>query len=122
MHITGFAAFGARLGGNGQVIDLHAGVVVVELALHIPAVGGHDAGDAITDHPGATVAHMQRAGGVGGDIFHAHGFATAAGVAAKRCASGVDVAHLLLPRGGGQVEIDEAGAGDLDLGDGIRRR
>ena len=115
-------ALGAGLGGDRQVVDLHAGVVVVELALHVPAVGGHDAGDAVADHPGAAVAHVQRAGRVGGHVFDAHRLAAAAGVAAERGAGRVDVAHLLLPGAGRQVEVDEAGAGELDLRHRIRCR
>ena len=120
--VAGLQPLRTRLGGDRQVVDLHAGVVVVELALHVPAVGGHHPGDAVADHAGAAVAHVQRAGRVGGHVLHAHRPAAAAGVAAESGAAGVDVAHLLLPRRGGEVEVDEAGAGDLDLGDRVRGR
>ncbi|KAG0927502.1 hypothetical protein G6F31_018028 [Rhizopus arrhizus] len=50
------------LGGQRQVLDLHAGIVVVELALGVPAIGIEHAGHAVADRRGAAVADVQRAG------------------------------------------------------------
>src|SRR3546814_9107693 len=44
----------------GKVVDLRAGIVVIELALHRPAVGVEHARDAVADHRGAAVADVQR--------------------------------------------------------------
>src|SRR5690606_36600754 len=107
----------ARLHRARQVLDLHAGVVVVELALDLPAVGVEHAGDAVADRRGAAVAHVQRAGRVGRDVFHAGGAALAGGVAAVLGAVAQHAGDLALPRARGQVEVDEARPGDLHPGD-----
>jgi len=112
----------ARLHRDGQVVDLHAGIVVVELALHVPAAGVEQAAEAIADRRVAAVAHVQRAGGVGRDEFHAHRAAGATGVAAVGVALGHDPAHFGVVGLGGEEEIDEAGAGDLHLGQQRVRR
>ncbi|MDR6139120.1 hypothetical protein QE438_002424 [Pseudoxanthomonas sp. SORGH_AS 997] len=80
--VAGLEAVQARIGGPGQVLDLYAGVVVVELALGVPAVGGQHARQAVADHRGAAVAHVQRAGRIGRDVFHADRAAGAGRVAA----------------------------------------
>ena len=115
--VVGLQALGARLRRLRKILDLHAGIVVVELALHVPAVGVEHARDAVADGRGAAVADVQRAGGVGGHVFHAGGATAAAGVAAVGVALGVHPAQLALPGGGRQPEIQEARPGDLDRGD-----
>src|SRR5690606_14495447 len=120
--VIGRKPVGARLHGAGQVVDLHPGVVVIELAAHLPAVGVEHPGDAVADHAGAAVAHVQRAGGVGGHVFHARHAPAAAVVAAIAVALGVDQAQLLAPGTGGEAEIDEARAGDLRAGDQVAGR
>src|SRR5690606_4873952 len=107
----------ARLHRLRQVLDLHAGVVVVELALHVPAVGREHARDAVADDRGAAVAHVQRAGGVGRDVLHAGHAATAADVAAVGGALRMHLAQLARPGVLREAEIEEARAGDLDRGD-----
>jgi hypothetical protein len=106
--------------GAGEVLDLHAGIVVVELALHVPAVGGHHARDAVADHAGAAVADMQRAGRVGRHVFHAHRLAVAAGVAAEAVARRHGCRAPAAARRRRQVDVDEAGPREFDLRDGIR--
>jgi hypothetical protein len=118
--VAGLQALCARLGGAGEVLDLYAGIVVVELALHVPPVRGHDAGDAVADHARAAVADMQRPGRVGRHVFHAHRLAVAAGVAPEAIGGNMDVAHLLLPGGRREMDIDEAGTREFDLRDGVR--
>src|SRR5690606_3782241 len=115
-RIIGRLAQRARLHRPGQVVDLRAGVVVVELAAHVPAVGREHARDAVADHRGAAVADVQRAGGVGADVLDAGGAAGARIVAAVGLAQFEDGPQLLLPRGSGQAEIEEARAGDLHRG------
>ena len=48
-----------------EVVDLRAGIVVVELARDIPAGRFEQARDAIADRRGAPVADMQRSGRIG---------------------------------------------------------
>ena len=126
--VVGADAARARLHRLRQVLDLHAGVVVVELALHVPAVGIEHARDAVADHRRAAVADVQRAGGVGRDVFDAGHAARAAGVAAEGFALRVHFAQLALPGFGREAEIEEAGASDLDRcdvaagGDGFGQR
>ncbi len=62
------------------------------------------------------MAHVQRAGGVGGDVFHAHRAARAAPVAAVGGALRQRGGHFALVGAGAEVEIDETRAGDLHLG------
>src|SRR5690606_11419129 len=100
----------------GQVLDLDPSVVVVELALHVPAVRRQRASDAVTDHRSAAVANVQRAGRVGGYVFHPGHAAAAAVVAAVAGALGVDPAQLLLPGAGGEAEVDETRARDPGVG------
>src|SRR5690606_17190989 len=93
-------AHGARLGGARQVVDLYAGVVVVELAHDGPAVGREHARDAVADRRGAAVADVQRAGRVGRDVFDPDHVAAAAGVVAVAVAGLDHLAHHALPGGG----------------------
>ncbi|MNI50780.1 hypothetical protein D3C73_1054690 [compost metagenome] len=63
------------------------------------------------------MADMQRTGRVGRHVLHAHRAAIAGQVAAVIGAFLDDGDGLTLVRGRRQVEIDETGAGDLDLAD-----
>ena len=63
--VAGLEALGAQVGGRGQGADLHARIVVIELAVHLPALGGVEAADGVAQRRLATMAHVQRAGGVG---------------------------------------------------------
>src|SRR5690606_29175609 len=92
--VVGRQALGARLHRAGEVLDLHAGVVVVELAAHVPAVGVERAGDAVADDRRAAVADVQRAGRVGRDVLDARGAAVAAVVAAVGRAPRMHFAQL----------------------------
>ena len=96
--VAGFQAFRAGLGRFRKILDLHPGIVVIELALDAPTVGIEHARDAIADRRGAAVADVQRAGGVGGDVFHARGTPGAAGVAAIGSPFLMNPAQLTLPR------------------------
>ena len=65
----------------------------------------------------AAVADVQRAGRVGGDELDQHLVAFTRIAAAESRAGRTDLRHQAVPGGGGEVEIDEAGAGDFGLGD-----
>src|SRR5690606_37080532 len=103
LGVAGLEPAQARLGGAGQVLDLDAGVVVVELALALPAVGVEHAGDAVADRRGAAMADVQRTGRVGRDVFHARGAALAGGVAAVLGTVAQHAGDLALPGARGQV-------------------
>src|SRR5690606_22585172 len=120
--VVGRQSPGARLHRTGKVLDLHAGIVVVVLAPHAPAVGVEHARDAVADHRRAAVADVQRAGGIGRNVFDARGAAAAAVVAAVRRALRVHRAQLALPGAGGEAEVEETRAGDLDRGDVVAGR
>ncbi len=112
----------ARLHRAGEVLDLHAGVVVVELALHVPAVGIEHARQAVADGGGAAVADVQRAGRIGRHILDTDVVAVATQVAPVIVALLEHAGGFALVRGGCEVEIDEARAGDLHPRDVVAGR
>ena len=105
-------------GGDGQaeLVHLDAVVVDVELLEHIVAGMAHQVGRRGTQSGPAAVAHVHGAGRIGGnvldvDLAHALGHGAAAVIALL----GADLGHDVLQRIVVQVEVDEAGACDLDL-------
>ena len=54
----------ARLHGKRQIVDLHTGIVVIELARHLPALCFEQGRDRVAQRGLAAVAHVQGAGGV----------------------------------------------------------
>ncbi len=120
----GRQAAGAGLHADGQVLDLVAGVVVIELARDVPADGVVQAADGVPKRSLAGVAHVQRAGGIGRHELDQDLLA----VARRAAESGALLGHGGddgLARGGGDAQIDEARAGDLgglDEVDGARLR
>ncbi|MNQ66437.1 hypothetical protein D3C85_809290 [compost metagenome] len=106
----GRQAAGAGLHADGQVMDLVAGVVVVELARDIPAAGVVQAAQGVAQRGLAGVAHVQRAGGIGRDELDQDLLAAARGAAER----GALLGHGRddgLAGGGGDAQVDEAGAG-----------
>ena len=126
------------LGVEGfQVLELHVGGVLVGHLLQIgdqhaelgapvaDVVGTHHlvaqefegAGGHVTEHGGADVVHRHLLGHVGGGVVHHHGL--------RRRQLHVGVVgghhgfHLTGQPARVEEEVDEAGAGDLDLGDQI---
>src|SRR3546814_2030558 len=97
----------------GKVVDLRAGIVVIELALHRPAVGVEYARDAVADHRGAAVADVQRPGRVRGHVLHAGAAALAGSIAAVGVALPQDGAKLALPGRFGHAHVQEPRPGDL---------
>ena len=106
--------------GDGVAEGVHLVAVVVdpELALDVVPGVAHDVGHGVAERSPAAVAHVHGAHGVGGHELDL-GLQAAAHV-------GAGEVHALLASlaedgvhgRGTQVEVDEAGAGDLDLGDG----
>ena len=106
-------ALGAQLRALGQRVDLHAGVVVIELAVDLDALGGQQLADGIAQCGLAAVAHVQRAGGVGADELDQH-LLGALRLAAEGFAGGQHFAHHLLLGLGLEADVEEAGAGNVD--------
>ena len=106
----------------GQLVDLHAGVVDVELAGDGVAGPLESAAMRVAQRRAAAVADVQRAGGVGGDELDVD---LEAG-APRRCGRSRDPAARIAATCGGELvlgepEVDEPGPGDLDPGDDARR-
>ena len=100
--------------GGGELLDLVAGVVDVELAPDIVARAVQDTRQRVAQDAAAGVAHVHGAGGIGGDKLHHQLFAAALVHAAVVCALGIDAGeHVGIPAGR-EAEVDEAGAGHLD--------
>jgi hypothetical protein len=115
----------AQPGRYGKDVHLPAGVIDVILARHLVAGKGQQRAQAGAVGGAAAMADMQRAGGIGGNEFDLQ----AAGHASvlRRAATEI-IARRPAPRPPPrcaprrQREIDEAGAGDLDLRDKRRGR
>nr|GEU28637.1 hypothetical protein [Tanacetum cinerariifolium] len=113
-RIARLVAAQARLHRVGQGLDLHAGVVVIELAGDVVTLGAEQRRQGVAQRGLAAVAHVQRTGRVGGHEFDDHALAGAGRAVAVRCAlrqHGLD--HGLLG-GCSDAQIDEAGTGDID--------
>ncbi len=111
--VAGLEPLGAQLRALGQRFDLHAGIVVVILAVHAPALGAEEVADRIAQGRLAAVAHVQRPRGIGGDELDQHALAVVL-LVAEPVAGGQHLAHDLLLGGGFEADVQEAGAGDLD--------
>jgi hypothetical protein len=103
----------ARLHRVGQGLDLHAGVVVVELAGDVVALRHEQRGQRVAQRRLAAVAYVQRAGRVGRDEFDDDFLAGAgAGAAVGGALRQHGLDHGLLG-GGADAQVDEARAGDF---------
>ena len=104
-------------GADGVAEGVHLGAVVVDVELTLDVVAGvvHDAAERIAQSGPAAVADVHGADGVGGNELDL-GLQATADV-------GLSEVHALLAslakngvlNGDGEVEVDEARAGDLDL-------
>ena len=99
-----------------ELLDLVARVVDVELTGHIVARPVEDGSKAVAQSAAAGVAHVHGAGGVGGNELHVV-LGTLAVVGAAVLLIGTSAQHHAGPEGLGQEQVDEAGAGHLDLGE-----
>jgi len=111
----------AQPGRQRQDVHLAASVVHVVLAADLVAGEGEHVRERGAIGGAATVADVERAGGVGGDELHLHLDALACPAAEIR-APGQHLAHHRGLGVGGEREVDEAGAGDLGPGDQLRGR
>ena len=112
----------ARLRAEGEVGDLHAGVVVVVLAGDRPPGPFEQRGDGVAEDGLAAVPDVQRTGGVGRHELDVDWPAGAVRPSSEIGARG----HHGVHRAGEQVlrqpEIDEPGAGDFGAGDEAGRK
>ena len=106
----------AGVDGGGELLDLVAGVVDVKLTPDVIARAVEHARQRVAQHAAAGVAHVHGARGVGGDKLHHQALAVPlVHAAVVRALSGDSAQHVGVP-GGGEAEIDKAGAGHLDGG------
>ena len=99
-----------------ELLDLVARVIDIELAGHVVARPVEDSGQTVAQSAAAGIAHVHGAGGVGRDELHIVLCALAV-VGAAILLVGAGTQHDAGPEGGGKEEVDEAGAGHLDLGE-----
>jgi hypothetical protein len=77
---------------------------------------------AVADGGAATVANVQRPGGVSGDEFHLHLSASAALITSESIALGENVGYHRALRAAREIEVDKTGPGDFHFGDMARGR
>ena len=115
----------SRLRAQRQVVDLHAGVVVVELTRHAPARPLEQRRNGVAKRRLPTVAHVQWAGGICADELHDDRLIRTDLLSAILVARGDERGDSTRHRIGAQAKIDEARAGDLSRrepgGRGIER-
>ena len=111
----------ARVERAGEDADLRAGVVDVVLLLHLVARCAQYVGEGRADGRAAPVADVDGARGVGGDVLDLRLAAAADVERGPRLAGVGDDARLPGGPRGVEVEVEEAGRSDADLGDrGVR--
>ena len=108
----------AAVQSAGEFVDLVARVVDIVFPFHLEAGHIQHGGQGIADGGAPGVAHVQVAGGVGGDEFHLDLLALAQAAAAEILAFGQHLAGGLVQPVLFHAEIDETGAGDLHFFDG----
>ena len=113
LRVARLEALGAQLGAGGQRADLHASVVVIELAVHLPALGLEQVANGVAQRRLAAVANVQRARWISGNKLHQHAV-TGVGLLAKRRGLRQHLAHDLLLGLGLEFDIDKAGTGNVN--------
>ena len=97
--------------GN-QLAHLQAPIAQMDIADHLPAIGAIKPLQAIADDGGTQMTHMHGLGDIGAAEIDQQGLAVAG------LGRGIAVAAMRgIERRIGQIQIDEAGTGDLDLGE-----
>jgi len=107
---------GPQLRAVGQRGDLHAGVVVIELAPDVVALAGEQVADGIAQCGLAAMADMQRAGRVGRHEFDQHAHPRGRLLPVMR-AGFQHLAHDLLLGLRREADVEETGTGDVDAFD-----
>ena len=101
------------LQGEAELGNLVAGVVDIELPGDLITGPVQHGGQAVADGAAPGVAHVHRAGGVGGDKFHVDLLAMAVIGAAVLVPQGENALHNGGEPSGPYKKVDEAGAGHL---------
>ena len=115
-------AFGGGNEGVGEPVDLAAVIVEVVFAGHVGAAGGEDPAEGVAHGGPPGAAQVDGSGRVGGDEFQVDALPAVEAVVPVGGAGGKDVGHDLALGGGGQSDVNESGAGDVDGGDLVVRR
>ena len=105
---------------DGVTEHVHLGTMVVDVELALDVIAGmaHDAAEGVAKRSPTAVADVHRTDGVGGNELDLGLQALAdVGLGKVHALLAVHVQHRVVG-GGVEVEVDEAGAGHLDLGDG----
>ena len=113
---------GARAYRKREILDLCAGVVVIELAFHGVALPFQQRRDCIAERRLASMANVQRAGRIRGHEFNDHTLASM-NIAATEAVTEIQHARNDgSPLGWRQGEVDETGTRDFDVLDDIAER
>ena len=120
-RIVGVDAARPGLYREREIGDLDTRIVVIELALNLPAAGLEQRGDRIAQRSLSAMTDMQRPGGVGRHELDQDLAARAKLVAPEAIALREDHAEHFALGAGGQTQIDEARTGDLGRFDQLSR-
>ena len=107
---------GAQPYGKAQQAHLAAGVVDVILGVYIIARHAQQTGKAVAHCGTSPVAHMQGAGGVGGNVFQQHLFASAARAPAVFGGGRFNIHHSAAPEILREGHVAKTGASGLGMG------
>ena len=111
--LAGLGAARAGLHRQRQILDLRAGVVVVELAADLAALRLQERCERVAERRLPPMPDVQRPGGIRGDEFDHRALAGAALAVPVGRAEREDPRQLQLIRLRREMEVDEAGSGDL---------
>ena len=100
-----------------QIVDLDAGVVVVEFTCHLPPRELEKRGNGVAQRCLSPVTDVKGTGRIRRDEFDVHHASGADGVASVLLVGGDDVAHARGKSAGVDPEIHEARTGDFNLRD-----
>jgi len=112
-RVAGLEALGACLRAGGQRVDLHTRVVVVKLAVNVPALGRKQVADRVAERRLPAVAHVQRPGRVGRDKLDHHAARLVHRLDAVLPGRRQHLAHGFLLGRRLEPEVDEARPGDF---------
>ncbi len=105
----------AGMYGVDELVDLGAGVVDVELALHLVPGELEQPSDGVADGGATSVPHMQRARGVRRHELHVEEMADTPGAASVVLVGTADLAQLIPKVVAADAEVQETGPRDLGV-------
>ena len=104
----------AGLNARREIVDLHAGVVVIELARHLPAGRLEQRRDRVSERRLPAVTDVQRPGRVRGDKFDVDGLTVSNVRLSKIFIRADNIAHALGDELRIETEVHEPRTGDVD--------